>query len=121
MLRKRFNATESEIGMLNRVFDFFDLDGEGTMTIDELEHVLNFIDRGVTTADLNSILKTLDANDDGIVNRSEFLTMCLVLQGRKAEQVEEDVKTSGGLVGRLLGKIGSRLFSPKKDEESDGA
>ena len=99
VIRRQFGASDTDVELLSKVFDFFDLDGEGTMTIEELEHVLSFVGRGVKEADLKDIMKSIDTNGDGIVARPEFITMCFVLQNR--EWQPEVAAPRSGFAGKL--------------------
>jgi calcium-dependent protein kinase len=60
---------------LKNAFEYFDKDGSGTITLDELKESLCGDDLLLDETELESIIKEVDSNDDGMIDYKEFLEM----------------------------------------------
>lgn len=54
------------------LFAVFDVDGDGFISRDELKNALALIGWRITKRELNSMMKMIDDNSDGLISRSEF-------------------------------------------------
>lgn len=62
---------------LRSAFTYFDKDGSGTISRDELRTCLQSDDFTLTEEQINELLDGVDANDDGEVDYDEFLNMMM--------------------------------------------
>lgn len=60
---------------LKEAFRFFDKDGDGAITTEEIGEVLKTLGLEITTDELDDIMADLDENGDGIMDFDEFVTM----------------------------------------------
>jgi calmodulin len=58
-------------------FDIFDVDGGGTITAEELGEVMKSLGQKPTRAQLEAMVREIDADGDGAIDFPEFLTMML--------------------------------------------
>ncbi|CAG9335437.1 unnamed protein product [Blepharisma stoltei] len=72
-----FNQSFQDSGLLKTAFRYFDIDGSGYITIDELREVLTGGDISITVnpADLASMIREVDKNRDGRIDYMEFIEM----------------------------------------------
>ncbi|KAJ3680477.1 hypothetical protein LUZ60_016755 [Juncus effusus] len=59
---------------INRAFQYFDKDGNGYITMDELRQAMTMYAMG-DDATINEVLEDVDTNKDGIINYEEFAEM----------------------------------------------
>lgn len=59
------NETEAE---LHEAFRVFDRDSSGTISRDELRHVMNSIGENLTDEEIDGMIWEADLNDDGIID-----------------------------------------------------
>lgn len=59
------------------VFNLFDHDGSGKITLDDLRRVAEDLGEEVTEAELRNMISKADTNEDGAISREEFLAMML--------------------------------------------
>lgn len=82
------DLTEEEISNLKEAFSLFDRNGDGTITIKELESVMKSLGQNPTEAELNDMVNEIDADGNGKIEFDEFVT----LMKRKMEDTEtEDI------------------------------
>ena len=62
---------------LRSAFTYFDKDGSGTISRDELRTCLQSDDFTLTECQIDELLDGVDANDDGEVDYDEFLNMMI--------------------------------------------
>ena len=60
---------------IKQAFQYFDRDGSGTITADELRQCLQSEDQTLTDDDISKLIKEVDINNDGEVDYQEFLQM----------------------------------------------
>ena len=61
---------------LQKVFKRFDADGDGKISITELDNVLRTLGSGVPPEELRRVMDDLDTDHDGFINLSEFADFC---------------------------------------------
>mmetsp|Transcript_6859 Transcript_6859/g.9484 ORF Transcript_6859/g.9484 Transcript_6859/m.9484 type:complete len:160 (+) Transcript_6859:57-536(+) len=66
---------EKEVEEMREVFDLFDKDSDGTITISELGVVLKSLKKNFNQKQLEEIIKKVDKNGDGQIDFEEFLKM----------------------------------------------
>ena len=73
--KKKFRMTEDKVAETRRVFDSFDIDGNGAIDKEELAKALDILGFNKTTAEVEKIMDTYDTNNSGDLSYAEFLTM----------------------------------------------
>lgn len=108
---EEFLAATMHLGKLEReehlykAFQFFDKDGSGYITVDELQGALKeHGDAAVVAAHINEILQDVDKDKDGRIDYAEFCAM--MLQGN-----DEVLKASSTLKAGFLGVKQPRVTS----------
>lgn len=66
-------ATDLE---LKKVFDQFDANGDGKISVSELGNVFKSMGTSYTEAELNRVLDDIDIDRDGYINLEEFGAIC---------------------------------------------
>ncbi|KAF7822249.1 pentatricopeptide repeat-containing protein [Senna tora] len=61
---------------LKRVFSRFDVNGDGKISITELDNVLKTLGSSVPQSQLKNVMEDLDTDRDGFINLSEFAEFC---------------------------------------------
>ncbi|XP_020215806.1 probable calcium-binding protein CML26 [Cajanus cajan] len=61
---------------LKRVFSRFDANGDGKISVNELDNVLRTLGSGVPPEELQRVMDDLDTDHDGFINLSEFAAFC---------------------------------------------
>lgn len=61
---------------LKKVFDQFDSNGDGKISVSELNNVFKSMGTSYTEAELNRVLDEIDIDRDGYINLDEFSTIC---------------------------------------------
>lgn len=56
-----------------KTFDAFDLDGDGTITLDEIQQLMSSLGAPMSETDLTAVLNRLDDDGDNMITRDEFL------------------------------------------------
>ena len=57
-----------------KVFEVFDIDGNGYISIDELKRILHeYLNENLTDDDMKEIMSLIDTNGDGQLNYEEFI------------------------------------------------
>ena len=73
--------SEEQIAEFKEAFSLFDKDGDGTITIKELEVVMRSLGQNPTDAELQDMIKDVDIDGNGVIDFNEFLS----LMARKTE------------------------------------
>lgn len=58
------------------LFHLFDENDDGTIAIEEIEHVLDCCDKKVDPADIRELFTQMDKDNDGKVDINEFTAGC---------------------------------------------
>ncbi|KAK7358137.1 hypothetical protein VNO77_00058 [Canavalia gladiata] len=61
---------------LKRVFNRFDANGDGKISVSELDSALRTLGSGVQKEELQRVMEDLDTDQDGFINISEFAAFC---------------------------------------------
>ena len=69
--------TRAQVQEFKEAFDIFDVDGGGTITAEELGEVMKSLGQKQTRAQLEAMVREIDADGDGAIDFPEFLTMML--------------------------------------------
>ncbi|GLI63931.1 hypothetical protein VaNZ11_007072 [Volvox africanus] len=84
--------------MLKRAFQFFDKDGNGEISVQELRTTMHELGDLLTDEEINAFMEILDVNNDGAVGYTEFLAMLktqapdLSNRGKGEEQLQQQRK-----------------------------
>jgi hypothetical protein len=60
---------------LRQLFDIFDEGGEGSITTDELRHIIQRLGKNTTEGELEAVIRIVDYTNDGVVGISEFVDL----------------------------------------------
>mmetsp|Transcript_77831 Transcript_77831/g.241175 ORF Transcript_77831/g.241175 Transcript_77831/m.241175 type:complete len:628 (-) Transcript_77831:2-1885(-) len=90
LVQKEMELREKYIASLHRLFEQMDLDGSGSITLEEVHHSLEadarvhsyFQALGLDPEDLERLFTLLDEDMSGELELSEFLSGCLRLKGQ---------------------------------------
>ena len=69
--------TRAQVQEFKEALDIFDVDGGGTITAEELGEVMKSLGQKPTRAQLEAMVREIDADGDGAIDFPEFLTMML--------------------------------------------
>lgn len=83
-MAERFS--EEQVAEIKEVFTLFDKDGSGSLDIGELETIMRPLVSSLTQGQLNTQIKFLDANRNGLIDFSEFLTMLASIPLKSSEE-----------------------------------
>lgn len=69
---------EQDVFSLRQIFTTFDRNGDGRLTLNELKEGINKIDgANLTDAEIESAMRILDSNKNGMIDYTEFIAGCL--------------------------------------------
>merc|ERR1712183_443936 len=67
--------TDDQKGEIKEAFNFFDKDQDGSIDITELNNVMKSLGKNPTDSELQSLMKGVDSDGDGMINYEEFQDM----------------------------------------------
>ncbi|KAJ6466853.1 calmodulin [Mycena sanguinolenta] len=76
MMAKKFQDTDSE-EEIRQTFAVFDKDGNGTISVTELQQVMRSLGEKLTDREVEEMMREADVDGDGEINYDEFLQMML--------------------------------------------
>ena len=85
-LRQKMQLNKVEIDCYTKIFSRFDKDGNGAIVTDELRRAWRKLGKNATKIELQDVMRIFDANGNGTVELSEFLTTI----AKKMEPTEEN-------------------------------
>uniref|UniRef100_L2G7Q7 Calmodulin n=2 Tax=Colletotrichum gloeosporioides species complex TaxID=2707338 RepID=L2G7Q7_COLFN len=62
---------------LKNAFKVFDRDGSGTISAEELRHVLKSLGENMTNAEIDEMIQMADKNGDGTIDYDEFASIMM--------------------------------------------
>ncbi|GAU12811.1 hypothetical protein TSUD_72980 [Trifolium subterraneum] len=65
-----------DIDELKQIFSRFDANGDGKISVSELDNILRSLGSGVPKDQLQRVMEDLDTDHDGFINLSEFASFC---------------------------------------------
>ncbi|GLB41004.1 putative calmodulin mediates the control of a large number of enzymes, ion channels and other proteins by Ca(2) [Lyophyllum shimeji] len=71
----KIHLTEDQIQEFKEAFALFDKDNDGTITHDELGTIMRKLGQNPTDAELDSMIREVDADNSGTIDFNEFLNM----------------------------------------------
>ena len=78
-LRRLIAASPRDDGPCRQLFEHFDADGSGTISLEELQQVASSWSEPLTNQELTSLMKEVDTNKDGEIDYGEFRQFILGL------------------------------------------
>jgi len=75
MATQTINVTPEFREELKEAFKIFDKDGDGKITVDEVENLLKSLGERATRADALEMIAKVDKNNDGTIDFEEFVTL----------------------------------------------
>lgn len=82
--------SEEQIVEFREAFCFFDKDGDGCITMEELATVIRSLDQNPTKKELEDMITAVDVNGNGTIEFAEFLD--LLATKLKETDAEEELK-----------------------------
>ena len=117
------NASENNCSELQRVFDYFDEDGDGKISPSELRSCVVTVGGEMSMDEAEAAVKTCDLNGDGQIDFEEFQKL-MDAGGEEDKNVElkeafgmYEMDGSGCITPTSLKRMLSRLGEPKSTED----
>lgn len=86
---KCVNRGERGLFSLKRLFQTFDIDGNGTLEMKEFKRALKDFKLDLEDSDIENIFNSFDVNHDGVLQLNEFIDMILGrLEGARLQAVD---------------------------------
>ena len=79
--------TEQKIAEFKEIFSFYDKDGDGQITREELGIGMRSIGQNPTEAELQDMISEVDIHGDGQINYEEFVKLMIIKERRSVEQI----------------------------------
>ncbi|ELU13700.1 hypothetical protein CAPTEDRAFT_169155 [Capitella teleta] len=119
--------TQEQIEEFKEAFALFDKDGDGTITLHELDSVMRGLGQNPTREELTQMIAEVDSDGNGSIEFSEFLI--LIASRLKMEDMREEIRDAFGVFdknndGRLstselkdvLSSVGEKMSSDDINE-----
>ncbi|KAL9107868.1 MAG: hypothetical protein Q9227_007286 [Pyrenula ochraceoflavens] len=74
MMTRETRKTDTE-DELRQAFAVFDKDGSGTISADELRHVLKSLGEKLTDEEIDEMMRTADKDNNGSIDYAEFVKL----------------------------------------------
>lgn len=83
------SASETFVKEFQEIFDLFDTDGSGTITIKELCVVMQSLGQNPTEEEVRRMVKTVDTDNNGEVDFTEFME--LITRKLQSVDIQEEI------------------------------
>ncbi|KAH3745395.1 calmodulin D [Pelomyxa schiedti] len=123
----KLDLTEDQIAEFKEAFSLFDRDGDGNITSAELGTVMRSLGQNPTDAELQQMIRDVDANGNNQIDFTEFLTM--MSKKMKDEDSEDEIreafkvfdKDNNGFISaaelrHVMTNLGEKLSEAECDE-----
>ncbi|KAF9506047.1 hypothetical protein BS47DRAFT_1353370 [Hydnum rufescens UP504] len=119
--------TEEQISEFKEAFSLFDINGDGMITTHELGIVMRSLGQNPTEAELQDMVNEVDADENGMLDFPEFLTM-MARTMRDADSEDEIKKAfkvfdkdgngfiSSAELRHVMNSLGEKLTEQEVDE-----
>ena len=111
---------------LKRLFDQFDVDGDGKISPAELQNCLRIVGEELSTEDAEDVVRLVDADGDGLLCFDEFANLVKVKDGESEEERGKclleafrvyEMDGEGCITPKSLRRVLRQLGQPKTIEE----
>lgn len=120
------DLSEDEVGDLKEAFAMFDINGDGTIELHELQQVMRKLGQNPSEAELIEMINSVDDNGDNEIDFEEFLILMKSRIGERDPEKELrdafavfDTDGSGSIdrkeLKRLMKKLGQALSEAELD------
>uniref|UniRef100_A0A0A9P8T6 Uncharacterized protein n=1 Tax=Arundo donax TaxID=35708 RepID=A0A0A9P8T6_ARUDO len=119
--------TEEQIAQFKEVFAFFDKNGDGCITSEELGTVMSSLGQKLTESELQDMIKVADADRNGTIELHEFLN--LMAHKLKNPDSEEELREafklfdtdqngyiSAAELRQVMANLGEKLIDEEVEE-----
>ena len=113
--------SEAQVELYRDVFGMLDLDGGGTISLEELRIGLNAAGLRPTEARLRSMMSAVDADDTGEVDFCEFVQFMLSAGEEKADVARKGAVSAWGRASAMGGGMPALLAAPRPSSLVDRA
>ncbi|KAF8572354.1 hypothetical protein P879_02213, partial [Paragonimus westermani] len=76
---------------IRSAFHFFDTNGDGVITTEELETTIQYLGHHATSADLQTMMKQVDEDGNGSIDFKEFVSMMCNYYTKLAKMADDDI------------------------------
>ena len=113
-IMEKYEVPRKRMKSFRRVFDRYDVDGDGVIDARELKKMLEMLNMDHSAADVQLMLDAADMDSDNLINFSEFVQMMVATQKTHLAELYEAFKVfddddSGFVDEEELGKVMSHL------------
>ena len=95
------SLSDEQIAEFKEAFSLFDKDGDGSITTKELGTVMRSLGQNPTEAELQDMINEVDADGNGDIDFSEFLTM--MARKMKDTDSEDEIKVKSKITSPRFG------------------
>ncbi|KAF7262523.1 hypothetical protein EG68_00275 [Paragonimus skrjabini miyazakii] len=83
--------TRTQLVDIRSAFHFFDTNGDGVITTEELETTIQYLGHHATSADLQTMMKQVDEDGNGSIDFKEFVSMMCSYYTKLAKMADDDI------------------------------